>query len=420
MHALAADLYPVCRSITGEGVRATLRRLSEENPLEVREVPSGTAVFDWEVPEEWNIRAAWIKDPQGNVIVDFANHNLHVLGYSEPVHRRVSLAELKEHLFSLPDQPDLIPYRTSYYRKNWGFCVPHRLAASLGEGEYEVFIDSSHTAGSLTYGELVLPGSSNEEVLISSHVCHPSLANDNLAGNAVAVEIARHLMGTDRRLTYRFLFIPGTIGSITWLALNEAKTANIRHGLVITCAGDSGRVTYKETRDGNAPIDRAMRHVLKTSGHDHRIAPFHPYGYDERQFSSPGFNLAVGGLMRSQHGTFPEYHTSADNMEFIKPEKMADTLDKALQAIEVLEHNTRCLNLKPKCEPRLGKYGLYGGGGGQRTGDFDELALLWVLNQSDGTKDLLAIAEKAGMPFHKILTAANALERAGLLAKEAP
>lgn len=418
MHALAADLYPVCRSITGEGVRATLRRLSEEIPLEVREVPSGAAVFDWEVPEEWNIRAAWIKDPQEKVIVDFANHNLHVLGYSEPVHRKVSLAELKEHLFSLPDQPDLIPYRTSYYRKNWGFCVPHRLAVSLGEGEYEVFIDSSHTAGSVTYGELVLPGSSDEEVLISSHVCHPSLANDNLAGNAVAVAIARHLAGIDRRLTYRFLFIPGTIGSITWLALNEAKTANIRHGLVITCAGDSGRVTYKETRDGSAPIDRAMRHVLKTSGDDHRIAPFHPYGYDERQFSSPGFNLAVGGLMRSQHGTFPEYHTSADNLEFIKPEKMADTLDKALQAIEVLEHNTRCLNLKPKCEPRLGKYGLYGGGGGQRTGDFDELALLWVLNQSDGTKDLLAIAEKADMPFRKILTAANALEAAGLLAKE--
>ena len=420
MHSLAAELYPVCRSITGEGVRVTLQRLYAEIPLEIREVPSGTAVFDWEVPEEWNIRAAWIKDPRGNTIVDFSDHNLHVLGYSAPVHRTVSLTELKEHLFSLPDQPDLIPYRTSYYRKHWGFCVQHRLLAALEEGEYEVFIDSSHSPGSLTYGELVLPGSGTEEVLISSHVCHPSLANDNLAGNAVAVAIARHLMGIDRRLTYRFLFIPGTIGSITWLALNEAKAANIRHGLVITCAGDSGCITYKETRDGNAPIDRAMKHVLKTSGDEHRIAPFHPYGYDERQYSSPGFNLAVGGLMRSQHGTFPEYHTSADNLDFIKPEKMADTLDKALQTIEVLERNTRWLNLKPKCEPRLGKYGLYGGGGGQRTGDFDELALLWVLNQSDGTKDLLDIAEKAGMPFRKILTATTALEAVGLLAKVEP
>lgn len=386
MHALAGDLYPVCRSITGDGVRATLRRIAEEIPLEIREVPSGIEVFDWTVPEEWNIRAGWIKGPQGNTIVDFADHNLHVLGYSTPVHEKISLTDLRPHLFSLPEQPDLIPYRTSYYRKNWGFCVPHRLVESLEDCEYEVFIDADHKAGSMTIAECVLPGASAEEILISSHTCHPSLANDNLAGNAVAVELARHLMGIERRLTYRFVFMPGTIGSITWLALNEEKAANIKHGLVITCAGDSGRVTYKETRDGNAPIDRAMRHVLKTSGEDHRIAPFHPYGYDERQYSSPGFNLAIGGLMRSQHGTFPEYHTSADNLDFIKPEKMADTLDKAIQAIEILEHNASYLNLKPKCEPRLGKYGLYGGGGGQRTGDFDELALLWVLNQSDGTQ----------------------------------
>jgi aminopeptidase-like protein len=420
MHSLAAELYPVCRSITGDGVRATLRRLALEIPLEIHEVPSGTEVFDWTVPEEWNIRSGWIKDPQGNTIVDFADHNLHVLGYSAPVHEKVSLSDLRPHLFSLPDQPDLIPYRTSYYRKNWGFCLPHRLIESLADGEFEVFIDSDLKSGSLSYGELVIPGSTSEEVLISTHVCHPSLANDNLAGNAVAVELAKHLMGIERRLTYRFLFVPGTIGSITWLAHNEDKTPNIKHGLVITCAGDAGRITYKETRAGDAPIDRAMRHVLKTSGDDHRIAPFHPYGYDERQYSSPGFALAVGGLMRSQHGTFPEYHTSADNLDFIKPDKMADTLDKAIQAIEVLEHNARYLNLKPKCEPRLGKYGLYGGGGGQRTGDFDELALLWVLNQSDGTKDLLAIAERANMPFRKILTAARALEAAGLLAKEGP
>lgn len=420
MLSLAGELYPICRSITGEGVRATLRRLAAEIPLETIEVPSGTEVFDWTVPEEWNIRGAWIKDPSGRKIVDFAEHNLHVLGYSTAVNGRFSLTELKEHLFSLPAQPDLIPYRTSYYRKNWGFCVTHRLLESLADGEYEVFIDADHTQGHLSYGELVLPGATREEVLVSTHICHPSLANDNLAGNVVSVALAKHLMGLDRRLTYRFLFIPGTIGSITWLARNEDKVPHIKHGLVITCAGDPGRVTYKETRDGDAPIDRAMRHVLRAGGGDHRIAPFHPYGYDERQFGSPGFNLAVGGLMRSQHGTFPEYHTSADNLGFIIPECLADTLEKAVLAIEVLEHNARYLNLKPKCEPRLGKYGLYGGGGGQRSGDFDELALLWVLNQSDGGRDLLSIAEKANMPFRKILTAARALEAAGLLARQAP
>jgi aminopeptidase-like protein len=419
MHALAADLYPFCRSITGDGVRATFKRLAREIPLEIHEVPSGTPVFDWTVPEEWNIRDAWIKDSQGHKVVDFADHNLHVLGYSTAVSAKMPLQDLKAHLFSLPDQPELIPYRTSYYKKNWGFCLPHRDLERLVDGEYEVCIDSDHNpAGHLTYGEYVLPGESEEEVLISCHSCHPSLANDNLAGIAVGVALAKHLASSPRRLSYRFLFIPGTIGSITWLALHQDVIPRIKHGLVLTCAGDAGPVTYKETRDGNTPVDRAVRHVLKTSGDAHHIEPFHPYGYDERQYCSPGINLAVGSLMRSPHGTFPEYHTSADDLEFIKPEAMADTLGKALEAIEVLEHNATYLNLKPLCEPRLGKYGLYGGGGGQRVGEFSELALLWVLNQSDGTKDLLAIAERASMSFRKILTAATSLEEAGLLRRE--
>jgi aminopeptidase-like protein len=419
MHALATDLYPFCRSITGDGVRATFKRLALEIPVVIHEVPSGTPVFDWNVPEEWNIREAWIKDPQGRKVVDFADHNLHVLGYSTPVAAKMPLSELTAHLFSLPDQPELIPYRTSYYKKNWGFCLPHRDLEKLEDGEYEVFIDSDHKPdGHLTYGEYVISGESDEEVLISCHSCHPSLANDNLAGIAVGVALAKHLAASPRRLTYRFLFLPGTIGSITWLALNQDVIPRIKHGLVLTCAGDSGPVTYKETREGTAPIDRAVRHVLKTSGHEHHIEPFHPYGYDERQYCSPGINLAVGSLMRSPHGTFPEYHTSADNLDFIKPEAMADTLAKAIETIEVLEHNAVYVNLKPMCEPRLGKYGLYGGGGGQRVGEFSELALLWVLNQSDGTKDLLAIAERAGMSFRKILTAAVSLEQAGLLRKE--
>lgn len=418
MHALVTELYPLCRSISGQGVRSTLRRLAQDIPLEIREVPSGTQVFDWTVPEEWNIREAWIKAPDGRRVVDFANHNLHVVGYSIPVREKMSLAELKPRLFSLPGQPDLIPYRTSYYKKTWGFCMSHHELERLADGEYEVCIDSTLSNGSLTYGECFIPGATNEEVLISCHTCHPSLANDNLAGIAVGVALARQLASQPRRLSYRFLFAPATIGSITWLALNQAVIPHIKHGLVLTCAGDPGIVTYKKTRQGNAIIDRAMRHVLKTGGAEHRVAEFHPYGYDERQYGSPGINLPVGCLMRSPHGTFPEYHTSADNPDFIKPECLADTLTKALEALEVLEHNARFVNLKPMCEPRLGKYGLYGDGGGQRTGEFDELALLWVLNQSDGGNDLLAIAERSGMPFRKILAAAVALERAELLRRE--
>jgi aminopeptidase-like protein len=420
MHALAAELYPLCRSITGDGVRSTLRRLAQDIPLAVREVPSGTQVFDWTVPEEWNIREAWIKDPHGRVVVSFANHNLHVVGYSTPVRERMPLSELKPRLFSLPDQPDLIPYRTSYYKKSWGFCLPHRDLERLEDGEYEVCIDSTLADGRLTYGECFISGATDEEVLVSCHTCHPSLANDNLAGIVVAVALARQLASCPRRLSYRFLFIPGTIGSITWLALNEAGIHRIQHGLVLTCAGDAGPITYKKSRRGNAIIDRAMQHVLRTSGAEHRVANFHPYGYDERQYCSPGINLPVGCLMRSPHGTFPEYHTSADNLDFIQPESLADTLVKALEAFEVLEHNARLVNLKPMCEPMLGKYGLYGGGGGQRTGEFDELALLWVLNLSDGSNDLLAIAERSGMRFQKILAAAEALEQAGLLRKENP
>ncbi len=418
MHALAAELYPHCRSITGDGVRATLERLSREIPLTIHEVASGTEVFDWTVPEEWNIREAWIKDPQGRKVVDFANHNLHVLGYSIPVHEKLSLVELKPRLFTLPDQPELIPYRTSYYKKTWGFCLPHRDFENLAEGEYEVFIDSDHSQGSLTYGEYFIPGESDEEVLISCHTCHPSLANDNLAGIAVAVALAKRLAEEPRRLSYRFCFVPGTIGSITWLATNPSIYPRIKHGLVLTCAGDEGNVTYKKSRMGEALIDRAMQHVLATSGDSYRIEEFHPYGYDERQYCSPGINLAVGCLMRSPHGTFPEYHTSADNLDFIKPHAMADTLAKALDVIEVIENNAKFVNLKPMCEPRLGKYGLYGGGGGQRTGEFSELALLWVLNQSDGSNDLLSIAGKAQMSFKKILTAARSLEAAGLLRRE--
>lgn len=415
MHALAADLFPICRSITGQGVRTSLARLAQEISLKVLEIPSGASVYDWTVPEEWNVRQAWIKDSQGREILNFKNHNLHLVGYSTPIHETLSLAALDSHLFSLPNQPDLIPYRTSYYKKTWGFCLTHTQRMSLLEDDYEVYIDSAFSQGSLTYGEFFIPGETEDEVLISCHTCHPSLANDNLSGMVVGVELAKYLARHPQRLSYRFLFAPATVGSIAWLATNHASFSKVKHGLVLTCVGDAAPITYKKSRLGDLPIDRAMQHVLGTSGSEFSVVDFHPYGYDERQFCSPGINLPVGCLMRSVHGTFPEYHTSADNLDFIRPAHLADSLNKTIEAFDVLEKNATFNNLKPMCEPRLGKYGLYGGGGGQRVGDFDELALLWVLNQSDGSNDLLSIAERSGMKFSKIQGAADALEKAGLL-----
>jgi aminopeptidase-like protein len=420
MHALAGELFPICRSLTGEGVRRTLEILRKHLPLTATEVPSGTPVFDWVVPNEWNIRDAWIANEQGERVVDFQTNNLHVVSYSTPVRARMALADLKAHLHSLPEHPEWIPYRTTYYKEGWGFCLSQRQLEQLADGFYDVCIDSTLAPGHLTIGECYLPGESEEEVLLSAHVCHPSLANDNLSGISLAVALATRLQERRRRYSYRFLFIPGTIGSITWLALNEALTRHIKHGLVLTCLGDAGSLTYKRSRRGSAEIDRAAAHVLSTSGEPHRIIDFFPYGYDERQYCSPGFDLAVGCFMRSQHGTFPEYHTSADDLSFIRPEQLAHSFERVWDVLEVLENNRAYVNTNPRCEPRLGKRGLYGGVGGTRHGAFDELGLLWVLNQSDGTHDLLAIAERAGMRFCEIERAAAALRSCGLLEEQTP
>jgi aminopeptidase-like protein len=408
-----AEAYPICRSITGDGVRRTLRMIQERIPLEIREVPTGTPVFDWTVPKEWNIRDAWIKDPSGKKIVDFQDCNLHVLNYSVPVHEKLPLAELKKHLFSLPDKPDLIPYRTSYYKEAWGFCLRHRTLESLPDGEYEVLIDSTLADGSLTYGECLLPGDSEREILLSTHVCHPSLCNDNVSGIAVMTELARELRSRQRRrYSYRFLFIPGTIGSITWLALNEVR---IDHGLVAANLGDPGKFHYKKSRRGNAEIDRAVLAVLASSGEPFGVEEFVPFGYDERQYCSPGFNLAVGSLTRTPYGRYPEYHTSADNLDFIKPEALEGSLRTYLAVMDVLEGNRRYRNLNPKCEPQLGRRGLYRTLGGDESGRARELALLWVLNLSDGDHDLLDVAERSGMSFAAIREAADALLEVGLL-----
>ncbi len=415
MHALMTELFPICRSITGDGFRQSLAIVGRHIPLALHEVPSGTAAFDWTVPREWNIRDAYIKNAQGQRVVDFRAHTLHVLNYSVPVHRTMSLAELRPHLYSIPEHPDWIPYRTSYYAERWGFCLSHRALEALPEGDYEVCIDSTLEPGALTYGECLLPGASADEVLISCHSCHPSLCNDNLSGMALATALAQQLAAQPLRYSYRFLFIPGTIGSITWLARNEAQTARIKHGLVAACVGDPGPTHYKRSRRGNAEIDRAALHVLRHSGQPFEVVEFSPYGYDERQYCSPGFNLPVGSLTRTPHGRYAEYHTSADNLELVRPAYLADSLAKYLAVVEVIEHNRRYRNTNPKCEPQLGKRGLYGSMGGHKDTKAHEMALLWVLNLSDGEHSLLDIAERADMEFGAVRAAAEALAGAGLL-----
>jgi aminopeptidase-like protein len=418
LHRFASELYPICRSITGEGLRQTLEQIHKRIPLEISEVPTGTEVFDWTVPKEWNIRDAYIKDAAGRRVVDFQHSNLHVLNYSIPVHATMPLSELKRHVFTLPAQPDLIPYRTSYYKEAWGFCLSHNEMLALGhdEDEYEVCIDSTLADGHLTYAECYVPGRSSDEVLISTHVCHPSLANDNLSGISVATALAELLNGRDLRYSYRFLFVPGTIGAITWLARNRENVGRICHGLVLTGIGDAGGFHYKKSRRGDAEIDLAAAHVLRHQGEASQILDFSPYGYDERQYCSPGFNLPVGCLMRSVWGTFPQYHTSADNLDFIHPEQLCASLRLCISLFDVLEGNRHYQNLNPFCEPQLGKRDLYRSAGGPAIGK-EINARLWVLNFSDGKHSLLDIAELSGLPFAAIHDAAELLSQKGLLAE---
>jgi aminopeptidase-like protein len=408
LHDFAASLYPICRSITGDGIRRTLAAIQDRIPLRIHEVPTGTSVFDWIVPKEWNIRDAFIKAPDGGRVVDFQECNLHVMNYSIPVHAILSMHEIRPHLFTIPDHPDWIPYRTTYYNEDWGFCLSHNQMLELGDGDYEVCVDSTLEDGHLTYGEFYVAGRSPDEVLISCHACHPSLANDNLSGLAVATFLAEHLSGRDLRYSYRFLFIPGTIGAITWLAQNREAIGRIRHGLVLTCIGDAGAFHYKKSRRGNAEIDRAVACVLRDCGESSEILDFSPYGYDERQYCSPGFNLPVGCLMRSVWGTFPEYHTSADNLDFIHPEQLARSLILCALIFDVLENNRTYLNQNPYCEPQLGKRNLYRRTGGESI-DAEVNARLWVLNLSDGMHSLLDIAESSGLPFSAIHDATELL-----------
>ena len=411
--ALAARIFPTCRSITGDGVRETLNHLRQRVPLDIHEVPTGTQVFDWTIPREWNIRDAYITNAAGERVVDFRNSNLHVISYSMPVHDRVSLETLKKHVFTLPDQPDVIPYRTSYYAEQWGFCMAHSQMMELHDGFYDVFIDATMEDGSLTYGEYLHPGQRDDEFLFTAHICHPSLANDNCSGVALLTCLAERLAAVKTRYSYRFVFAPGTIGAITWLARNEHTAGRILHGLVVSGVGDGGGPTYKKSRRGDSLIDRAMAHVLRHTAPSATIREFSPYGYDERQYCSPGFDLPVGLFQRSEFATFPQYHTSGDNLDFIKPEHLAASYRTICAVIDIVENDWRPRNSMPMCEPQLGRRGLYSGVGGKGPGN--SFALLWVLNLADGNNSLLDIAERAKLPFTIITDAADRLRQSGLL-----
>jgi aminopeptidase-like protein len=414
LHQHATELFPICRSITGGGVRQTLRLIQKHIPLAIHEVPSGSTIFDWEVPMEWNIEEAYISDPQGRRVVDFQNHNLHIVSYSEPVSTRLPLIELKKRLHVHAKRSDWIPYRTSYYRRDWGFCLSRDTFNSLVDGQYKTHIASSLQPGSLTYGECVIPGSHRDEVLLFTHICHPSLANDNTSGMAIATKLASWLLSAPRRYSYRLVFAPGTIGSLCWLKQNERRLARIKYGLVLGLLGDTGPLSYKYSRRGDSEIDVIAKVVLAEMEPAARLLPFEPYGYDERQLCSPGFNLPVGRLTRSYNDAYPEYHSSADNLDFINPDSLQQSLEACQRIVTIIEDNRRYLNLKPKGEPRLGKRGLYGAVGGQSPAA-REHAMLWLLNQSDGHHSVLDIAQRSKLSFTVLRDAGQELQAAGLM-----
>lgn len=407
-------LYPVCRSMTGDGVRETLDVIGESVPVERWGFPSGTTCHDWTINDEWNVRDAWIADTNGRRVVDFQQHSLHLMGYSVPTRERMTLKQLRPHLFTVPEHPDWIPYRTSYYERTWGFCLSQRNLDAMHEGPYDVFIDSEVSPGELTIGEIVVRGDSKDEVLISAHTCHPSLANDNLSGIVVATEIAAALSRLPhRRLTYRFVFAPGIIGSLAWLTRHQERLHRVKHGLVLAGLGGPGTLVYKRSRRADRDIDRAASHVVLRDGGE--VRDYSPYGYDERQYNSLGFDLSVGRLTRTPHGEYPEYHTSADDLDFVKDDELVGAFLAIGRILEVLEHDAVYVNLSPYGEPQLGKRGLYPSLGGVAATE-SMMALLWTLACSDGDTRLLDIADRAGLDFAVVEQAARDLEAADLLA----
>lgn len=411
---LIEEIFPICRSITGDGVRRTLDVLERHLPLQRTEVPSGTPVFDWEVPREWNLRDAYIADASGRRIVDVSANCLHVLGYSIPVRRRMTLAELRPHLFTLPERPDAIPYRTSYWAERWGFCVPQRQLDGLAEGEYEVVIDATLEPGALTYAEARVPGSGTGEFLVFTHSCHPGLANDNASGLAVAALLAQALQQEQPQLNYRFVFAPATIGSITWLAQHADAARALRGGLVIGLLGDPGALSYKRSRRGRTELDLIAAQAVRELDAAARVVDYSPYGYDERQFGSPGFDLPVGRLTRSSNGEYPQYHTSDDNLSLMSVAALTQSVQALARILARVDGNCRLRSTSPFGEPRLGKRGLFRSTGGSHPAEF-EYALLWLLNQADGTHGLDDVSAASGLPVALVRQAAQALLDCGLV-----
>lgn len=413
-------LWNINRSLTGDGNRETLKILSELIDLNISEIPSGTECYAWKVPDEWNVKEAWVKDSKGKTIIDFKNNNLHLLGYSEKFRGKLTLLELKEHLYSLPEQPDVIPYLTSYYERRWGFCLSHNELKNLKEDTYEVFIDSElNSKGSMTIGEAVLKGETDEEVLLSTYICHPSMANNELSGPLVTAFLYKELMKKkSRKYTYRLLFLPETIGSIYYLSVNgEYLRKKLIAGYVVTCIGDRGNFTYKRSRRGDSLPDRATELVLNETEENFTIEDFFPTGSDERQYCSPGFNLPVGSMMKTRYGKYKEYHTSADNKDFISFDAMEKSVMKYSEIINVIENNFTFNNKYPYCEPPLGKMDLYPTLGSQKdTAEFVN-ALMWILNLSDGNNDMIEISRKSGVPFELLVKASERLEEKGLIEK---
>ncbi len=418
MHDLAKRLFPICRSITGDGVRETLNIIKESIPLSVHEVPSGTPAFDWTVPKEWNIKDAWVIDPRGKKIIEFKKNNLHVVGYSTPVDREMPLSELQEHLYSIPEQPDAIPYVTSYYQERWGFCLAHRERQSLEEGTYGVHIESELKDGSLSYGELIIPGATEKEIFLSTYVCHPSMANNELSGPVVATFLAQWIARAPRRYTYRIIFIPETIGSLTYLSKNiRAMKENVVAGFNLTCVGDDRAFSYLPSRSGATRADKVALRVLRARHPGFVSYTYLERGSDERQYCSPGVDLPVASLMRTKYGAYPEYHTSLDDLELVTPEGLQGSYDVLKECLETLEANPayRAANFG---EPQLGKRGLYPTLSRKGSTGYSVQMLLDVLAYADGTNDAAAFAEMFHASAAEVRSAIEALLAAKLIVEE--
>ncbi len=416
MHALARRLFPICRSLTGDGVRQTLAILGEHLPdLRIHEVPSGTACFDWEIPPEWNIRAAWIEDPEGRRIVDFKDNNLHVVGYSTPVDCQIDLAHLQEHLHTLPDEPDAIPYITSYYQERWGFCLTDKQRQGLKDGVYKVKIDADlNPKGNMTYGELLIPGQSKKEVFLSTYVCHPSMANNELSGPMVATWLAKWVACAPRHYSYRFVFIPETIGSICYLSRHLVHLqAYMKAGFNLTCMGDERAFSYLPSRAGDSLADRAAQHVLSHMAPEYIRYDWLDRGSDERQYCAPGVDLPVASIMRSKFHEYPQYHTSLDDLDFVTPMGLAGGYLAVRRALEAIEAN-RCWKASLLCEPQMGRRGLYSTLGTREPESATRMRM-HILSLADGNHDLLALAEKLRQPIWEISPFIDELVAHGLL-----